>query len=264
MAFDGVIRGLAVAAALMASAAMAGCNGHRSHSAHKTSGGGGAAPGKAVGFWGAPVLSDDFGGTQLDTGKWQVYQDPNASTHRGVAAGTHVSGGRLMLVGGLYGGEDQGAGVISRYAQTYGRWEARMRSDPGPGYSATAFLWPQHMGRPEYAEIDFAEILGGDRRSGGLFIHHGGDDRQVQHTIRFDFTKWHTVAVDWLPDHVTFWTDGKKTWTYQGSFIPKQAMMQLYLRNEMRNGFRRTRKTPQKITMQVDWIRVYRAPSAAR
>ena len=28
-----------------------------------------------------------------------------------------------------------------------------------------------------------------------------------------DFTKWHTIAVDWLPDHVTFWLDGKALWT---------------------------------------------------
>lgn len=262
MAFDGVIRGLAVVAALTVSATMAGCGGHASHGTHTS--GRGRAPGTAAGMWGAPVLSDDFNGTRLDTSKWEVYQDPDASTHRGVAAGTHVSGGHLMLVGGLYGGEDQGAGVISRYAQTFGRWEARMRSDPGAGYSATAFLWPVHMGRPEYAEIDFAEILGADRRSGGVFIHHGSDDQQVQRTIRSDFTKWHTVAVDWLPDHVTFWTDGKKTWTYTGSFIPRQAMMQLYLRNEMRNGFHRTAGTPKKITMQVDWIRVYRAPAASR
>jgi beta-glucanase (GH16 family) len=262
MAFDGVTRGLAVAVSLAVSAAVAGCGGHTARGKH--TGEKGRAPSAVTGTWGAPVLSDDFNGTRLDTTKWQVYQDPDASTHRGVAAGTHVSGGRLMLVGGLYGGEDQGAGVISRYAQTFGRWEARIRSDPGAGYSATAFLWPVHMGDPEFAEIDFAEILGADRRSGGVFIHHGRDDRQVQKTIRSDFTKWHTVAVDWLPDHVTFWTDGKKTWTYKGSFIPKQAMMQLYLRNEMRNGFHRTGRTPQKITMQVDWIRVYRAPSAAR
>jgi beta-glucanase (GH16 family) len=264
MAFDGVIRGLAVAVTLTVSAAMAGCSGHLSHGAPKGGGGQGKAPSQASANWGAPVLSDDFNGTQLDASKWQVYQDPDASTHRGVAAGTHVSGGRLMLVGGLYGGEDQGAGVISRYAQTFGRWEARIRSDPGAGYSATTFLWPVHMGQPEFAEIDFAEILGADRRSGGLFIHHGRDDQQVQRTIRFDFTKWHTVAVDWLPDHVTFWTDGKKIWTYTGSFIPKQATMQLYLRNEMRNGFHRTAKTPRKITMEVDWIRVYRAPAASR
>lgn len=266
MAFDGVMRGAAVAMALAVAAGTGGCSGHSSHVSRSGDdiAAQGSPPRGTSRTWGAPVLSDDFSGTRLDPSKWQVYQDPDAATHRGVAAGTHLAGGRLMLVGGLYGGQDQGAGVISRYAQTYGRWEARMRSDPGAGYSATAFLWPLHMGEPEFAEIDFAEILGADRRSGGLFIHHGKDDQQVQRTIHADFTKWHTVAVDWLPDHVTFWMDGKKSWTYQGAFLPKQAQMQLYLRNEMRAGFHRTAKTPQRVTMQVDWIRVYRAPAAAR
>jgi hypothetical protein len=263
MAFDGVIRGTAVAIALAVAAS--GCSHHSSQVKQSGDGSGqGKAPNEASKTWGTPILADDFGGTQLDASKWQVYEAPDAATHRGVAAGTHVSGGKLMLVGGLYDGRDQGAGVISRLAQTYGRWEARIRSDPGAGYSATAFLWPVHMGDPEYAEIDFAEILSANRHSGGLFIHHGKDDQQVQRTTRADFTKWHTVAVDWLPDHVTFWMDGKKTWTYKGSFVPKQSLMQLYLRNEMRNGFHRTSSTPQKITMQVDWIRVYRAPSPAR
>jgi hypothetical protein len=263
MAFDGVIRGAAVAIALAVAAG--GCSHHSSRVTQSGNGGGqGKAPSGASKTWGAPILSDDFGGTQLDANKWQVYEAPDASTHRGVAAGTHVSDGKLMLVGGLYDGKDQGAGVISRFSQTYGRWEARMRSDPGAGYSATAFLWPVHMGDPEFAEIDFAEILSANRHSGGLFIHHGRDDQQVQRTTHADFTKWHTVAVDWLPDHVTFWMDGKKTWTYKGSFVPKQSMMQMYLRNEMRNGFHRTSDTPQKMTMQVDWIRVYRAPAPAR
>jgi hypothetical protein len=264
MAFDGVIRGAAAAVMLAVAAGAGGCSDHHSRVTQRGNGDQGKPPAAASKTWGAPILSDDFGGTQLDTRKWQIYQAPDAPTHRGVAAGTHVSGGQLMLVGGLYNGKDQGAGVISRLAQTYGRWEARIRSDPGTGYAATAFLWPLHMGDPEYAEIDFAEILSGNRRSGGLFIHHGPDDQQVQRTTHTDFTKWHTVAVDWLPDHVTFWTDGKKTWTYKGSFIPKQATMQLYLRNEMRNGFRRTSQTPQKVTMQVDWIRVYRAPASSR
>ncbi|HZE30475.1 MAG TPA: glycoside hydrolase family 16 protein [Actinoallomurus sp.] len=263
MAFDGVIRGTAVAIALAAAAS--GCSHHSSQVKQSGNGGGqGRTPSGASKAWGTPILADDFGGTQLDASKWQVYEAPDAATHRGIAAGTHVSGGKLMLVGGLYDDRDQGAGVISRLSQMYGRWEARIRSDPGAGYSATAFLWPVHMGNPEYAEIDFAEILSGNRRSGGLFIHHGPDDRQVQRTTRADFTKWHTVAVDWLADHVTFWMDGKKTWTYKGPFVPKQSMMQLYLRNEMRAGFHRTASTPQKITMQVDWIRVYRPPAASR
>jgi Glycosyl hydrolases family 16 len=209
-------------------------------------------------------LSDDFGGTRLDPRKWQAYNAPDAATHPGTNAGTHVADGRLVLVGGLYKGQDQSAGVISRMAQTYGRWEARFRAAPGAGYSATAFLWPTHLGAPEWSEIDFAEILSGDRRSGGLFIHHGKDDRQVQRTTRADFTKWHTVAVDWLPDHVTFWMDGRRTWTYRGAFIPKRSDMHLYLRNERKNGFHRTTSTPQKVAMEVDWIRVYRAPNATR
>jgi hypothetical protein len=262
MAFDGVIRGAVVAIALAVAAG--GCSHHSSPVKQTGNGGQDKAPSGATKTWGTPILADDFGGTRLDASKWQVYEAPDAATHRGIAAGTHLAGGKLMLVGGLYDGRDQGAGVISRLSQTYGRWEARIRSDPGAGYSATAFLWPVHMGDPEYAEIDFAEILSADRHSGGLFIHHGKDDQQVQRTTRADFTKWHTVAVDWLPDHVTFWMDGKKTWTYKGPFVPKQSLMQLYLRNEMRNGFHRTSSTPQKITMQVDWIRVYRAPSPAR
>jgi Glycosyl hydrolases family 16 len=264
MAFDGVIRGMVMAAALtVAACGPAGCGGHAART-RPQSGNAGAPPDGVSRIWGAPVLADDFGGATLDASKWQVYSAPDAASHRGIAAGTHVAGGHLMLVGGLYGGRDQSAGIISRYAQTYGRWEARLRADPGNGYSATAFLWPLHMGAPEWAEIDFAEILSGNRRSGGLFIHHGKDDRQVQRTTRADFTKWHTVAVDWLPDHVTFWMDGKKTWTYQGSYVPRQSQMQLYLRNEMRDGFHRTSGTPERTAMEVDWIRVYRPPSAAR
>ncbi len=266
MALDGAGRRAAV---LVATVMIAGCSsggrgGPAAGANHRPPAGPAHLIGEPPGAPGRPVLSDDFGGNRLDTAKWDIYNAPDARTHPGVNAGTHVADGHLVLVGGLYKGQDQSAGVISRLAQTYGRWEARIRSDPGPGYSATAFLWPTHLGEPEWSEIDFAEILAGDRKSGGLFIHHGKDDRQVQKTIRADFTQWHTVAVDWLPDHVTFWLDGAKYWTYQGSFIPKQSDMHLYLRNERRNGFHRTESTPRKTTMQVDWIRVFRAPEAKR
>src|SRR5689334_9030443 len=117
MAFDGVMRGTVLAAALVVAAcASVGCSGHSKRLT--TPRGGDAtqadAPGGTPKSWGAPVLWDDFGGTALDTRKWQVYQAPDASSHRGIAAGTHVSGGVLDLVGGVYGGRDQGAGVISR------------------------------------------------------------------------------------------------------------------------------------------------------
>lgn len=219
---------------------------------------------RANGRWGRPVLYDDFRGDRLDTRKWQVYDAPNALSHPGSPAGTHVGGGHLQLVGGLYGGRDQAAGVISRLGQTYGRWEARLRADRGDGYSATAFLWPTRLGSPEWAEIDFAEIIDGTRRTGGLFIHYGKDDRQLMKIAHVDFTKWHTVAVDWLPGRLTFWVDGKALWSYHGPFVPKQADMHLNLRNETKDGFHRLASTPQRVTMEVDWIRVFRAPGTAR
>ncbi len=218
----------------------------------------------AEGRWGRPVLADGFNGDRLDPAKWQVYDAPYAASHPGSPAGVHVSGGRLVLVGGLYDGRDESAGVVSRLAQTYGRWEARIRADPGAGYSATAFLWPTRPGIPEWAEVDFAEILDPTRHTGALFVHHGREDRQVQRTAHVDFTHWHTVAVDWLPSHLTFWVDGKALWTYRGPFVPQRADMHLFLRNEVREGFHRTAATPKRVTMEVDWVRVFRAPASAR
>lgn len=210
------------------------------------------------------MLADDFRGGRLDPRRWQVYDAPNAPSHPGTPAGTRVSNGRLMLTGGLYGGRDESAGVVSRLAQTYGRWEARIRAGRGDGYSATAFLWPTRLGSPEWAEVDFAEIIDPTRRTAGLFIHHGRDDRQLRRIVRADFTRWHTVAVDWLPSYLRFWVDGKAVWTYRGPDVPRRADMHLYLRNEVQDGFRRTAHTPGRVTMQVDWVRVFRAPANAR
>jgi beta-glucanase (GH16 family) len=210
--------------------------------------------------WGAPVLSDDFTGTRLDTAKWQVYNDPSASSHPGTTAGVSVGGGLLKLVGGLYGGKEESAGIISNLGQTFGRWEARIRADPGDGYSATAFLWPTQQGSPEWTEIDFAEILDPTRQVGTLFLHHGQNDQQLAKQVHTDFTGWHTVAVDWLPDHITYYVDGKVVWTYHGSFVPQKAFMQLYLRDEVQPGYVRKAGTPQHTAMDVDWVHVYRAP----
>ncbi|MCO5972000.1 glycoside hydrolase family 16 protein [Actinoallomurus soli] len=219
---------------------------------------------RAYGRWGRPVLYDDFGGDRLDPRKWQVYDAPDAPSHPGSPAGVHVANGRLRLVGGLYDGRDESAGVVSRLAQTYGRWEARIRADRGSGYSATAFLWPTRLGAPEWAEIDFAEIIDGTRRTGGLFIHHGADDRQLSRIAHVDFTRWHTVAVDWLPAKLTFRVDGEVVWSYAGPYVPKRADMHLNLRNETADGFHRMASTPQRVTMEVDWVRVFRAPGVTR
>jgi beta-glucanase (GH16 family) len=219
-----------------------------------------AGPSLAPG-WGQPVLAEDFTGSRVNSRKWVVYDSPDASSNPRTAAATKVSGGSLWLTGGIYGGRNLSGGIASHLALTYGRWEVRMRAERGP-YSSVALLWPTRMGHPEWAEIDFAEIVDFTRRSGYQFIHYGPQDRQAGHLTRADFRKWHVVALDWLPNHLTFWLDGKKIWTYRGPLIPKRADMHLALQNDQicdrGPASCRNRNSPKWTTMYVDWVRVYR------
>jgi Glycosyl hydrolases family 16 len=210
------------------------------------------------------VLTDGFHGHRLDPGKWVIYHSPRARVNPRTGAATRVSGGRLRLTGGIYRGRDLSGGVASRLGQRFGRWEVRMRAERGVGYSAVALLWPEHFGDPEFAEINFAEVIDPRRRTVALFVHRGPHDEQRRRLIAADFTRWHTVAVDWLPHRLTYWLDGRRVWTYRGPLIPQRGRMGLALQNdqvcERGPGFCRDRTTPKWVTMEVDWVRVYRVP----
>lgn len=216
----------------------------------------------AAAGWGDPILVENFDGSRVDESRWSVYHSPNASSNPRTAAATSVGGGTLRLTGGFYGGKDLSGGVASTLTQQYGRWEVRMRAEKGAGYSAVALLWPERQGDPEYAEVDFAEIGDPSRQTGGIYIHKG-EQEQAQSEMRADFTQWHTVAVDWLPDRLTFWLDGKQVWNYTGSRIPRSQPMGLTLQNDVvcdRWAPCRNASTPDTVTMYVDWVRIYRAP----
>lgn len=217
------------------------------------------------GGWGTPVLTEGFGGTRLDPRKWTVYHSPRLRENPRTASAARVAGGRLRLTGGIYHSRDLSGGVATRLHQRYGRWEVRMRAERGVGYSAVALLWPKRFGDPEFAEINFAEVIDPTRRNVGLFVHRGPRDAQARRVVPVDFTRWHTVALDWLPHRLTFWLDGRRVWAYRGPLIPQRTSMGLALQNDQvcdrGPGFCRDRTTPKWVTMDVDWVRVYRAPA---
>ncbi|MGI5167331.1 glycoside hydrolase family 16 protein [Spirillospora sp. CA-253888] len=125
-------------------------------------------------------------------------------------------------------------------------------------------MWPKVFGDPEYAEIDFAEVIDHTRQSTGLFVHHGPDNTMRRRMVKGDFTRWHTFALDWLPNRLTFWIDGAKVWDYRGPLTPERSKMGLALQNDQvcdrGRAFCRDRSTPRWVSMYVDWVRVYRAP----
>ncbi|WP_433413290.1 glycoside hydrolase family 16 protein [Microtetraspora malaysiensis] len=211
--------------------------------------------------WGAPILVEDFNGTRIDESKWGVYDSPNARTNPRTARATSVSGGMLRMTGGVYGGKDLSGGVASTLLQQYGRWEVRLRTDAGAGYSAVALLMPEDVTPSNYAEVDFVEVGDIPRQLSGVFVH-GSNGQRAAGSMRADFTQWHTAAVDWLPDRLTFWLDGKMVWNYTGPLVPKNRTMGLALQNDVicDGALCRNASTPATVTMDVDWVRVYRAP----
>lgn len=228
--------------------------------------------------WGKPVYVDNFNRGKLNLNDWTVYSAPYGSPHSGTpytSQSVRVAHGYLNLIGhyqapyGFVAG-----GIADTHNQTYGRWVIRFRADNGAGYEPAILLWPE--GPHADGEIDIAEVFPGtalpvstNRRGGGQFLHMGPGGVFIGQHIpaSVNFASWHTVAVDWLPDHITMWIDGKRTWTvgrdYDGTdFIPSTPF---HLTLQLDEGCTRYRcrpdsSTPPNVIMQVDWVKIYAAP----
>ena len=218
-------------------------------------------------FWGDPVAVENFDGPL--SGEWGKYDSPDSSPPRSADL-VSVSGGQLHLAGGVDArlGKDVGSGVMFLRDQKYGRWEVRFRVQAGAGYAPDVLLWPKRNSDwPTAGEIDLAEMNDPNRKGFGSFLHHGKDNNIVGHDTKTDFTRFHTIAVDWLPTRVTYYLDGRKIFNVTPGQIrtglPTESVMHLAL--QLDQGCSdlipcRTANTPARVVMDVDWVRVYRAP----
>jgi beta-glucanase (GH16 family) len=218
--------------------------------------------------WGAPEFTDNFNGTTLGK-SWSIYNSPDAKPRR-TKDSVRVSGGSLQLIGHYeapYG--YVGGGISYNTNQLYGRWEVRFRADAGEGYDPIVLLWPQGTW-PDDGEIDAIEMPNGSRQGANEYVHLGKNNQQVggkKIPATVDFTKWHTIVVDWLPDHITFWLDGKAVWTVKrasgtaANYVP-YTPFHLALQNDegCDGACKPTKATPAKVTMQVDWVKIFAMP----
>ncbi len=227
----------------------------------------GSAPASPAG-WGSPVLVENFDGV-LNTSKWNVYNSPTADKLPRRASNTSVSGGSLRLAGSYdAAGRNISSGVANTVNQLYGRWEVRFRVEAGAGYSAVALLWPRTDKWPTDGEVDLFQIGSADRATAGAFVHNGPDNNSTGYTIKADFTKWHTVAVEWLPYRLTYFLDNQPVWTVSkstagGNLIPSTSPMHLALQLDAgcAGGVTcREASTPARVNMYVDQVRVWAAP----
>ncbi len=208
-----------------------------------------------------PSGGDEFDAPALDTSTWHAY-DSEGAFGNGLRRPSAISqrDGLLTITarprqdGGTSGGMAMGTG------QLYGRWEFRARTSVGKGYSSAILLWPDSERFPEDGELDMMEVPSEKRTAATAFVHYGADNRIVGTSRAGDFTRWHTFAMEWLPDRVTWYVDGEKAWeTTDRAVIPTTPM---HLCIQLDQGPATNwmpapdASTPDEVTLQVDWARI--------
>jgi beta-glucanase (GH16 family) len=160
----------------------------------------------------------------------------------------------------MFGSRWVSGGVSSANAlkQTYGKYEVRFRRDPGKGVAAVLLLWPSGDNWPP--EIDFAEDGGEtaapDQMSATL--HYGRANDHIQRTLRCDFTRWHTIGVEWTPGKLVYTLDGKRWAGVVSPQVPDEPM-ELDLQTQAGTCGDRyapcpDSTTPSRVDVHMDWV----------
>jgi beta-glucanase (GH16 family) len=220
-------------------------------------GAGGPTAASALGW--QLLAADEFDGSSVDTARWQIYDgEGNGGVGLRRPSAVSQSEGQLHITGR----GDVSGGMNWQGGQTYGRWEFRARSDQGNGYAPAILLWPTSGDWPIDGEIDVMEIGRGDRQESTFTLHWGADNSQTQFRSAADFTQWHTFAVEWTADHITYFLDGVPQYTNTDPAAIPDGPMHLAIQNDV-GPYNdaipaRDASTPAEVAVHVDWVRTYR------
>ena len=211
----------------------------------------------------------------LDRSRWGAYSGQPGGDPGGYWDPSHVKVRRGVLNLETYrdarfGGRWVSGGVSSSHAlrQRYGKYLVRFRMDGGKGVSGVVLLWPSADHWPP--EIDFAETGGTSNRRDEVSatLHHGSADRQIQRSVRADFTRWHTMGVEWTPGRLVYTLDGRTWASVRSRYVPSERM-ELDIQSQAGTCGDRyapcpDASTPSRVNLQVDRVSAYRYVQGAR
>ncbi|WP_307787036.1 glycoside hydrolase family 16 protein [Mycolicibacterium mengxianglii] len=200
--------------------------------------------------WGVPNRADHFAGSAVSDA-WYVYDGPgHAGNGRRTPAAISVSDSVLTITGDPAGNS---AGMAWKQGQMYGRWEVCARSAPGsPNFHPVLLLWPDAEDWPVGGELDFMEVWDPHRQQVDVALHYGPDDSRTIGVVDLDATQWHSWAVEWTPDRITTFVDGREWWhsTDSATFPPRPMHLCIQLDNFGGD-------VSQGGSLQVDWAQRY-------
>lgn len=170
-----------------------------------------------------------------------------------------------MLTGGI---KSQGL-----FSFQYGHAEARIKTNQWRGNFPAFWMMPadNSAGWPNAGEIDIWETIDNSTQSwhtvhtNWTYNLHQGTNSQTKSGI--DYSCWHTYAVDWNSEAITWYVDGAKVWSYTKSTDsnalsngqwPFDAPFYLILNQSVGNGsWAANADTNHTYETLFDWVRVY-------
>jgi beta-glucanase (GH16 family) len=195
------------------------------------------------------VFDDSFDGTALDRTRWSTchWWDPDRCTIASnqelqwyLPGQVRVQDGHLLLIADHSTEPDRAAhpfvsGMVTtgpqeqhgrpKFAFTYGRVEVELSLPTGTGLWPAVWMLPASTSsRPE---IDLLETVGSAPHE-WLFHLHPADRRRASHNATLDRTDLaqgrHTLALEWTPDRLRWFVDGKRVWEVRGADVPREPM----------------------------------------
>ena len=207
------------------------------------------------------VVDEDFDGQTLDPVRWDLYSSPGADGFglRRPSAIT-VDGGLLTIEAAMVDNVLVSGGLKLRLAQTYGRYEIRVRTDADPSQTmrASVFTWPSSEAFPVDGSSGVYQALavnGEQREFSSIFHPAGGDGQGIRVHHPGTGSDWHTLMLEWTPDALLLYRDGELAITIDGAnayTIPDMdhaLVIQLDATADL---------IPGPVQMQVDYVRVER------
>ena len=116
---------------------------------------------------------------------------------------------------------------IGKVSWTYGTVEARVRVPEGRGLWPAIWMLP--LSRESLPEIDILEVIGQEPDRMMMHFHPSNrEDDSPNKDYRLPGATlaegWHTVRLDWQPERLTWFVDGKQVWRLTGSQVPDEPM----------------------------------------
>jgi beta-glucanase (GH16 family) len=182
------------------------------------------------------IWADEFdgpAGTRPDAGKWvfdlgyghNLWGNHEYQTYTDSAENASLDGqGHLVITARrMPDGKYTSARIktLGRFAQKFGRYEARIRIPRGPGLLPAFWMMGRKGGWPNNGEIDVMENVGGEPRILHSNIHGPGYDATGQYRARADIADdFHIYGIEWSAGSITWSFDGKPFKTTTAKDLP--------------------------------------------